>query len=308
MVSPARAASSKARVEQKRCRPWPPHRSARTAQGDACARRCPRKAMPAGPALQPPHRCYSRSSPPLNHGAPPMLDIAFARSALPKSGALVLLADGGGRSRTRSGGGRRGHRRRRLARAGSGGVQGQAGKTCTILAPGARAVPGRRGRHRQARRTEPRNAEEAGGAAAAALAREPAAAVGRGRPVRRRWPPPSPPAPRCAAIASTATAPPRSPRTGRNSPGSPCWPPIPPGARDAWTPLNGRGRGRAPRPRPGQRAAQRADPGRNGRALPQPGNARPQGRGAGPARDGQTRLRRAARASPRAAPTSRAWW
>jgi leucyl aminopeptidase len=106
-----------------------------------------------------------------------MLDIAFARSTLPKSGTLVLLADeesspdairaaadsatGGGVSRALE----------------AADFKPRPGKICTILAPGAglsRIVVIGIGKRAD---LTPRLAEEAGGAATAALAREPAASV-----------------------------------------------------------------------------------------------------------------------------------
>ena len=106
-----------------------------------------------------------------------MLDIAFARSALPKSGTLVLLADEDGSPDAI----------RAAADSATGGAVSRAleaadfkprpGKACTILAPGAglsRIVVIGIGKRAD---LTPRLAEEAGGAAAAALAREPAASV-----------------------------------------------------------------------------------------------------------------------------------
>ena len=142
-----------------------------------------------------------------------MLDISFALPALPKSGALVLLAEDGGEPDAI-----------RLAadEATAGGVsraleaaefKPRPGKTCTILAPGAglsRIVVAGIGKLAE---LTPRTAEEAGGAIAAALARESEASLaasgltaGAGRRPRRRGR-------ACGATGSTATAPPRSPRT-----------------------------------------------------------------------------------------------
>jgi leucyl aminopeptidase len=106
-----------------------------------------------------------------------MLDISFARSALPKSGALVLLAEEEGEPDAI----------RAAADNATGGAVSRAlqttefkprpGKTCTILAPGgglSRIVVVGIGKHGD---LSPRTAEEAGGAIAAALTRESAAAV-----------------------------------------------------------------------------------------------------------------------------------
>ena len=106
-----------------------------------------------------------------------MLDISFARSALPKSGALVLLAEEGDEPDAL----------RAAADGATGGAVSRAlettefkpnpGKTCTILAPGAglsRIVVVGIGKRAD---LTPRTAEEAGGAIAAAVTREPAAAV-----------------------------------------------------------------------------------------------------------------------------------
>jgi leucyl aminopeptidase len=65
-----------------------------------------------------------------------MVDIAFARPALPKSGALVLLVSEGEmpsglwQQADQATGGA-------IARSLGGGIQRAKGKTCTILAPGA---------------------------------------------------------------------------------------------------------------------------------------------------------------------------
>ena len=106
-----------------------------------------------------------------------MLDIAFARSTLPKSGALVLLAgEEGGPDALRT-----------VADSATGEAVSRAlqavdfkprlGKTCTILAPGAglsRIVVVGIGRPAE---LTPRTAEAVGGAVVVALAREPAASV-----------------------------------------------------------------------------------------------------------------------------------
>ena len=212
-----------------------------------------------------------------------MLDIAFAKPALPKSGALVLLMGEGEKpsglwqqADEATGGA--------IARAlEAAEFKGGKGKTCTILAPGAGPVP-RASPSVSASppSSTPRVLNEAGGATAAAHC-------------RARPPPPSPPArcsrrrrPRwrsarcCARIASTDTAPRKSPRTSRNSPSSPCSPASRRARKSAWEPLRGRGEGRVPDARPGQRAAQRAEPRRDGRSLQETDRARPEGRGAGP--------------------------
>ncbi len=107
-----------------------------------------------------------------------MLDIAFARPALPKSGALVLLVSEGEmpsglwQQADQAAGGAI---TRALATAE---FKGAKGKTCTILAPGAglsRVIVVGLGKPAS---FAPLVFEEAGGAAAAALAREPAAAIG----------------------------------------------------------------------------------------------------------------------------------
>jgi leucyl aminopeptidase len=109
-----------------------------------------------------------------------MLDIAFARSALPKSGTLVLLAEEGGSPdaiRTAADGATGGMVSRALEAAD---FKPRPGKTCTILAPGAglsRIVVIGIGKLAE---LTPRLAEEAGGTAAAALTREPAASVAAG--------------------------------------------------------------------------------------------------------------------------------
>ena len=195
-----------------------------------------------------------------------MLDISFALPALPKSGALVLLAEDGGEPDAI-----------RLAadEATAGGVsraleaaefKPRPGKTCTILAPGAglsRIVVAGIGKLAE---LTPRTAEEAGGAIAAALARR----VG-GQPRRFRADPGAGRRPRRRSrLAELPVRPlphhreargPPEIRQARGAGGRP-------GPRGRG--LGGdarRGRGRPPRPRPGQRTAERADPARNGRAL-----------------------------------------
>ena len=106
-----------------------------------------------------------------------MLDITFARAALPKSGALVLLAAEESEPDAI----------RAAADTATGGAVSRAleatefkpkpGKTCTLLAPGAglsRIVVVGIGKRSE---LTPRTAEEAGGTAAASLLREPAAAL-----------------------------------------------------------------------------------------------------------------------------------
>ncbi len=106
-----------------------------------------------------------------------MLDIAFVKPALPKSGALVLLiAEGeapGGlweEADTATGGA--------IARGlAAGGFKGEKGKTCVILGPGAgltRVVAVGLGKTDA---LSPLIAEQAGGAACAALTREDSAAI-----------------------------------------------------------------------------------------------------------------------------------
>src|SRR5579875_102769 len=106
-----------------------------------------------------------------------MLDVAFAAPELPRSGALVLLVaedaapSGLWRTADEATGGTIG---RALAAAE---FKGGKGKTCMILAPGAglsRVLVV--GLGKQAELT-PRGLDEAGGHAAAALAREPTVAV-----------------------------------------------------------------------------------------------------------------------------------
>ncbi len=110
-----------------------------------------------------------------------MLDISFARPALPKSGALVLLAAEGEEPDAIQA----------AADSATGGAvarvleatefKPKAGKTCTILAPGAglsRIVVVGIGKRAD---LTPRTAAEAGGTAAAALQREPAGAVAAAR-------------------------------------------------------------------------------------------------------------------------------
>jgi leucyl aminopeptidase len=109
-----------------------------------------------------------------------MLDIAFAKAALPKSGALVLLMSEGEhpsgvwqQADEATGGA--------IARAlKAAEFKGAKGKTCTILAPGAalsRVVAVGLGKPAE---LTPRVLNEAGGHAAAALSSEPAAAVATG--------------------------------------------------------------------------------------------------------------------------------
>ena len=108
-----------------------------------------------------------------------MLDIAFARAALPKSGALVLLVPEGAAPSglwQAADQATSGAIRRAFAAAG---FTGGSGKTCTILAPAAagheltRIVAVGLGKDTPT----PRALEEAGGHAAAALAREATAAI-----------------------------------------------------------------------------------------------------------------------------------
>src|SRR5580658_10866713 len=107
-----------------------------------------------------------------------MLDIAFVRPSLPKSGALVLLAHEGERpsglwqqADEATGGA--------IARAlAAAEFKGTKGKTCTVLAPGAglsRVIVVGLGKPSA---FAPLVFEEAGGAAAALLARETAATIG----------------------------------------------------------------------------------------------------------------------------------
>jgi leucyl aminopeptidase len=106
-----------------------------------------------------------------------MLDIAFARSAPPKSGTLVLLADeedSPDAIRAAADSATGGAVSRALAAAD---FKPRPGKTCTILAPGAglsRIVVVGIGKRAD---LTPRLAEEAGGAAVAALTRELTASV-----------------------------------------------------------------------------------------------------------------------------------
>jgi leucyl aminopeptidase len=106
-----------------------------------------------------------------------MLDIAFARSALPKSGALVLLAEEEGTPDAIrvAADNATGNAVSRALEAAA--FKPKAGKTCTILAPGAglsRIVVVGMGKRAD---LTARTVEEAGGAAAAALSREPSASV-----------------------------------------------------------------------------------------------------------------------------------
>ncbi len=109
-----------------------------------------------------------------------MLEIVFAKPALPKSGALVLLmgegeiASGLWQQADEATGGAI-ERALKVAD-----FKGEKGKTCTILAPGAglsRVVAVGLGKPSE---LNPRLLNEAGGHAAAAVAREPAAAVATG--------------------------------------------------------------------------------------------------------------------------------
>ena len=113
-----------------------------------------------------------------------MLDISFAKSALPKSGALVLLleeAEGtatpGGDLLAAADEATGGAVSRALA---SAEFKGKAGSTCTILAPGAglsRILVVGLGKIAD---LNARAVEEAGGHAMAALARETAVSVAAG--------------------------------------------------------------------------------------------------------------------------------
>jgi hypothetical protein len=127
-----------------------------------------------------------------------MLDIAFAKPALPKSGALVLLIHEGEKPSglwaqcdEATGGA--------IARAFTvAEFAGGKGKSCSILAPGvnlSRVLAVGLGKPAE---TTQKILEEAGGTIIANLSRS---------------------VPFCAAIASTATAPRKSPRTSRNCPG-----------------------------------------------------------------------------------------
>jgi leucyl aminopeptidase len=128
-------------------------------------------------------RCYSRSPPEkasVQGELQTMLDIAFAKPALPKSGALVLLVcegeqpSGLWQQADEATGGA-------IARAlKAAEFKGGKGKTCTILAPGAglsRVVAVGLGKPAE---LSMHGLNEAGGHAAAALSREPAAAVATG--------------------------------------------------------------------------------------------------------------------------------
>ena len=106
-----------------------------------------------------------------------MLDIAFTRSALPKSGALVLLAEeeGGTDAIRAAADTATGNAISRALEAAE--FKPARGKTCTILAPGAglsRIIVVGIGKRAD---LTPRVAEEAGAAASAALSREPTASV-----------------------------------------------------------------------------------------------------------------------------------
>ena len=110
-----------------------------------------------------------------------MLDVSFAKPALPKSGALVLLVEEGGGP-----GGATGELWRAADEATGGAVsraltaaefKGKKGQTATILAPGgglSRVIAVGLGKPAEAKDCA---IEDAGGSAAAALAMEPAAAI-----------------------------------------------------------------------------------------------------------------------------------
>jgi leucyl aminopeptidase len=113
-----------------------------------------------------------------------MLDVTFAKPALPKSGALVLLVEEGGGPGSVTG------EALAAADAATGGAvsraleaaqfKGRKGQTATILAPGAglsRVVAVGLGKLADLGET---TVEDAGGSAAAALAAEPAAAIATG--------------------------------------------------------------------------------------------------------------------------------
>jgi leucyl aminopeptidase len=117
-------------------------------------------------------------TPVIKQGGSTMVDIAFARPALPKSGALVLLVSEGEmpsglwqQADEATGGA--------IARAlAAAEFKGGKGKTCTILAPGgglSRVIVAGLGKPSE---FTPLVFEEAGGAAAALLARESVAAIG----------------------------------------------------------------------------------------------------------------------------------
>ena len=173
-----------------------------------------------------------------------MLDIAFAKPALPKSGALVLLigegempsgvwqqadeATGGAIVRALQGSGVQRQRRARPARSWRPGaglsrvVAVGLGKPADLTA---------------------RVLNEAGGHAAAALLREPAGSRSRPAhcsPRRRRR---SLSVPRCAPIALTDTAQRRRPRTSRSSRSSSLLTDDPARAKSAWEPLHGVAKG-----------------------------------------------------------------
>ena len=153
-----------------------------------------------------------------------MLDIAFARPALPKSGALVLLAcegehpSGLWQQADEATGGA-------IARAFKAAeFKGAKGKTCVILAPGAGLARVIGGGPRQAGRDDPAEAER-GRRPRRRRARR-ARPPPRSPPVRcsRRRPPRSRSARCCAPTGSTATAPRKSRRTSRSSRSSRCSP------------------------------------------------------------------------------------
>jgi leucyl aminopeptidase len=110
-----------------------------------------------------------------------MLDVSFAKPALPKSGALVLLVEEGG-----SAGGATGELWRAADEATGGAVtraltaaefKGKKGQSATVLAPGgglSRVIAVGLGKLSE---VDARAIEDAGGSAATALSKEPAAAI-----------------------------------------------------------------------------------------------------------------------------------
>ena len=225
-----------------------------------------------------------------------MPDIAFVKPALPRSGALVAAARPRAAARGRPGA-RRPTRRpaapsaRALEAAG---FKGRKGQSTTLWAPGP-GLQGGRDRPRQGRRPRPRERRGRGRRAGAGAGAGPR---GDGRGRRRshpRWPPRWPWARCCAPTASTATARRRRRRTSRSSSASPSLTADAAAAKAAFAPLQRDRRWRLPDARPGQRAAQRAAPGRIRRALQGAGAARRRGRDPGPEGDEEARLRRAAR-------------
>ena len=171
-----------------------------------------------------------------------MLDIAFAKPALPRSGALVLLIHEGEKpsglwaqlDETTGGA---------IARAFQvAEFKGAKGKTCTILAPGAnltRVLAVGLGKPAD---TTQKILEEAGGAIVAPCRANPPSLS------------PTPHCPRsrrrrsrlgrcCAATASIGIAPRKSPRTSRNYLSSPCLTAEVPKAKAAWEPLNATAKG-----------------------------------------------------------------